>query len=253
MYNLYKAIHHRMQKFLTAETTLTSDASAGSSTLNVTDATLFDYEGLNDNVPTIMLMDNDTSGKKSGSGFQGAELIDVDSVDTDTNTITTQTNLSSSWLASNGALIRRAPGSQVVKEVIIGDLAVVKKFPTVCVVPTNETIDWFTMPGGTIENITIDFMIYTAGGDTETATEEMLKLTKVVKWILMSNLHIQVSGTDSVYSVTSKAIVSNIDYGYIQKGSELLKSSKLTWNGDLYVLREYLGTKVSTPALYTGD
>jgi len=251
MYNIYKAIQHRMQKFLMAEATLTANASAGDGSITVDDATLFDFEGLNGHVPTVILMDNNTTGKRLGSGYAGAELIDVSSVDTDTNIITFSTNLQRNWLTSATSVVMRAPGSTVVKKVVIGDLAVIKQFPTICVVPTNETLDWFTMPGGTRETVTIDFMIYAEEGDTETATEEVLRLTEVVKWILMSNLHIQERNADSVYAVTSKAMVSNIDYGMIQKGSEFLKAVKLTWTGELYMQRDYMYSNAT--ALYTGQ
>lgn len=252
MYNIYKAIHHRMEKFLMAKTNLASNASSGTRVLNVDDATLFGFEGLNSNVPTIILQNDNTSGDLDDDGnLYSTEFAEVQSVDTDTNEIILLENLSSSWLTSDNATIQRAPGETVVQQVIIGDLAVVTDFPTVCVVPTNESLDWFTMPGGTKETVNIDFMIYTADGDTEDATEELMRLTSVVKWILMSNLHIQEKGTDSVYGVTSKAIVSNIDYGTIQKGSEFLKAAKLTWTADLYVLRDYMAS--NTVALYEGD
>lgn len=251
MYDIYKSIQDRMRKFLTAETTLSSDASIGDTFVNVTDATNFGFEGLNDNVPNIIFMDDNTSGKKIQGGLEGTEPVIVSSVDTDTNIVTFESPLTRAWTTTDGAYIQRFPGETVVNRVIIGDLQVNTKYPLICVVPTNETMDWFTMPGGTRETFTIDFMIYVSDGDTESATEELLKLTKVVKWILMSNLHIQVRGADSIYGVTSKAIVSNVDYGVIQKGSEFLKAAKLTWTGEVYMLRDYLAQNDN--ALYTGD
>jgi len=252
MYNIYKAIHHRMEKFLMASSSLSADASAGAFSLQVEDASYFGFEGLIPKIPYVAIMDDNTTGLPTAdAGFEGVELIQVSRVDTDTNTIFFETALENNWTTADNALIQRAPGETIIRKVVIGDLAVINDFPAVCVVPTNESLDWWTMPGGTKETVSIDFMVYVSEGDTETATEDLLKVTSVIKWILMSNLHIQVKGASSVYGVTSKAIVSNIDYGVIQKGSEFLKAGKLTWTGELYVLRDYMYQQSN--ALYEGD
>jgi hypothetical protein len=142
-------------------------------------------------------------------------------------------------LTDNGSIIRRAPGGVPVEDVKIGDLAVVTKFPTVCIVPTNKSIEW-TAISLSKDTISIDFLIYVSEGDTERATIDLLKLTDVVEWILMSNLHIKPEGQHQDYEVTSAAMVRNIDYGTIQKGSEFLKASKLTWTAELVYARDYL-------------
>ncbi len=252
MYSLYRSIKDRMERYLRASTLLTQNAAAGSQILHVEDAKYFGFEGLNKYCPHIILMDSRTTGERTeDGGYSGAELIKVENVDISGNTIYLQTPLKNDWLLSRTAEIARAPGEVIVNDVVIGDLQVVQKFPTVCVNPTSKSMQWYTMPGSTNEKCNIEFLVYVAGGGTEQATTDLLKLTDAVEWILMSNLHIQVSEEISQYAVTSAALVDNISYGVIQKGSEFLKASKLSWTGNVTMLRDYLlGNRTS---LYPGE
>jgi len=252
MYKLYKAIKDRMERYLRASTILTDDASAGDLTISVEDARYFGFDGLNRHVPYVILMDSNTTAERLEDGsFYGGELIKVETVDISANTITFQTPLQEDWLVSNAAWVSRAPGEVVVNDVVIGDLAVVQKFPTVCVNPTNKKMQWYTMPGGTKETCNIEFIIYVEGGGTEQASIDMLKLSEAVEWILMSNLHIQVADETSEFAVVSASLVGDTNYGLIQKGSEFLKSAKLSWSGDIIMVRDYLYNKDT--ALYPGD
>jgi hypothetical protein len=91
-----------------------------------------------------------------------------------------------------------------------------------------------------MDTMSIDFMIYVDGADTDRATEDMLKITDVVEYILMTNLHIPPTGATKDYQVTSHAKINTIDYGTVQKGSQFIKASRITWDADMYLWRGYL-------------
>ena len=239
MAKLYSTVKKRLERYLTASSTLSANATTGDKSITVTNANDFGFQGLIDQYPNLILMDNNTSGEPTSTGFRGAEIIEALDVDISTGVITLNTPLTRDWTTANAAYAKRAPAGVPIKDVKIGDLAVVSKVPTICVVPTNESIEWSAFHTSK-ERITIDFMVYVDKGDTERATTFLLEITAVVKWILMSNLHIKPEDDSSETSVTSYALVEDVDYGSIAKGSEFLKSSRLTWVGDIYVGRDYL-------------
>jgi len=237
MYGLYRTVRDRLRRYLMASETLTVDGLTGASTLTVADSDSFGFEGLIDEYPTVVLMDNETTGERTDTGILGAELINVDSVDGPT--INLASNLTGDWLTSKISTVTRAPAGVTVRQVVIGDLEVINIFPTICVVPANKTREWYTL-SGTWETMNIDFMIYVQHGNTELATIDLLKITDVVEWILMSNLHLAPQGSTDLTNITSRAIVPNVDYGIVQKGSTFLKAAKVTWTGEVYITREYL-------------
>jgi len=237
MYGLYKTVRDRLKRYLMASESLTADSLIGTNTVTVADSDSFEFQGLTDDYPTVILMDNETTGQRIEEGYAGAELINVSSVDGPT--ITFDSNLTDDWLLSKSSTITRAAGGVPVRQVVIGDLEVINVFPTVCVVPMNKTRDWYIL-SGTWEVMSIDFMIYVEHGGTELATIDLLKVTDVVEWILMSNLHLAPQGSSDLTNITSRAIVSNVDYGVVQKGSAFLKAAKVTWTGEVCITREYL-------------
>ena len=237
MWRIYQAMKDRMSQYLLAETTLTADASAGDISIQVSDTTDLGYQGMNNSYPTVLFMDNNTTGQRISGGFEGTEEIDIDLIYG--NNIQFKTPLQNDWLISNTAKIKRAPAGVPVDSVIVGDVAVIPKFSTVCVVPTDKSIDWWTL-SGTRDTVNIDFMVYVTDDDTESATIYLLKLADVVEWILMSNLHIQPEGYTKDREVTSKAMVTRVQYSTIAKGSEFLKAATLTWNAELFFWRGYL-------------
>jgi len=241
MYRLYSTVKERLARYLMADTTLGFDVSAGDRTITLADNfKSFGFESLNDLYPTIGLMDDNTDGSPDGlGGFIGIDLIDLTDVDTSTGVVTSQSEILNNWTQANGTIVQRAPAGVFVKRVVIGDLSIITDYPTVCVVPTNKTIEWSALHTS-IDRVSIDIMIYTESGDTEQGTIDMLKLTDVVEWMLMSNLHLTVENAVNPYEVTSAAMVKNIDYGVVQKGNEFLKVSKIIWEGELHKTRDYL-------------
>jgi len=219
---------------------LSVDASSGQKLAYVDNVTDFGFDGLNKEFAHVLIMDDDTTGRPIEGGIEGAELIEIDSVDIPTNLITFKTNLENSWTTAKNTTIVRAPGGIPVKTVRMGDVRVVKQFPAVTVIPRNKNIEWVLMPGGTKETMNIDFMVYTRSQGGETTIEDNIKLTDVVEWILMSNLHIHPYEHTDPNEVTSKAGVGSIEYGVIQKGSEFINSARVSWSGDIYYIREYL-------------
>lgn len=238
MYRIYKAVQERMETFLMAESNLTINASTGTNEVTVEDSSLFNYEALNSYYGTVMLKDDDTTGEIGLNGEpEGVEFIKIDNVSGDR--IIFQSNLQRSWTTAKNAKIVRAPNEVIVQDVIIGDVRVETSYPAVCVIPVSKQIEWWTL-SGTHDAVSIDFIVYSKDTDTEKGVESMLKLTDVVEHILMSNLHINVKDCEYKFEATSRAIVSNIDYATIQKGSEFLQASRLSWKGDMYFWRLFV-------------
>jgi hypothetical protein len=229
----------RTKRYLMAQGEILTDITEGQTEVKVNNIDDFGFDGLIEFFPTVIFMDNNTTGEIVEGEISGGELIDVLSVDVTTGIMKFRTPVKRDWLISDGAYVRRAPGGVPIKSVVIGDLSVVSNFPTVCINPTNKSIDWYTL-SSTKENVSIDFLVYIENGNTEMATLELLKITDVVEWILMSNLHIKPYNESEECSVTSYAMVKNIDYGVIQKGSEFLKAAKLTWEAELHYVRDYV-------------
>jgi len=237
VYRIYQAIKNRMSDFLMAQANLTVSCSAGQNYIDVDDATNFTTEAINNSFPTVILMDNSTSGKKTSTGYKGAELIDVEKVET--NRIYFQTSTSRAWELGSSAVVRRAPGGVPFRNVFIGDRRVIKAFPALCVIPINKTIEWHTL-SGTMDKVNVDFLVYVRDTDTEEAEIELLKVCDAIEWILMSNLHIQPYGYNKDREKASVSKVNTIDYGIVNKGSEFLKAARLSWSADLYFWRGYL-------------
>lgn len=237
MWRIYQAMKDRMAQYLLAESNLTANAHQGSDIITVEYTSDFNAEGINNSYPQCILVDKNTTGIQIPGGLEGTEVVEIDTIDN--SNISLRSNLSNNWLVSNNARLKRAPNGVPIDDVIIGDLAVIPKFPVVCVIPVSKSIQWKTF-SGTMETVGIDFMVYSVDDDTENAQISLLKVTDVVEWILMSKLHIHPFGFTLDREVTSNAIVSSIDYGTIAKGSTFLKAAKLTWTADLYFWRGYL-------------
>lgn len=241
MYSIYSTVKERLSRYLMAESLLLEDSFSGSNELSIAseDINSFNEDSLNDIYPHLILMDENTTGERDATGFEGAELVIVTSLDHSKGKIYLRDPLKRDWLSSAKSHIRRSPGGVPVAEVKIGDIKVVSRYPTVCVVPTTKSIQWFTL-NSTKDTVSIDVMIYVESGDTEQGTIDMLKISDVVEWIMMSNLHLKVEGAVSPYAVTSNAGVKDVNYGVIQKGNEFLKASKVSWFGELHIDRSYL-------------
>jgi len=241
MFHLYKAVANRMERLLMASANLSEDCLSGSNILNLSDSSDFTWENLNIRYPEVVLQDSTSvcTGKPIPGGYDGMPEYDVINVSNEKNEIILDGNVSKDWLVSNSAKVRRAPGGIIVKDVRLGDLAVVNIFPTVCIVPSSKRIEWKTF-SGTMDTMSIDFIIYVEGADSDRSTEDMMKVTDVVEYILMTNLHIQPVGAKRDYQVTSSAKINSIEYGVVQKGSQFVKAAKITWDADMYIWRGYL-------------
>ncbi len=241
MYHLFKAVKDRLENLLMAEENLSEDALTGTNLIKVSSTKYFNWQNFNNKYPEIVLQDGTAgcSGRPIAGGYEGMPQYDISSIDQVNKEITLKSNVEKDWTVSNGAKIRKAPSGILVRDIRIGDLAVVNVFPTICVVPTSKRIEWKTL-SGTMDSMSLDFIIYVDGADTDRATEDMLKITDVVEYILMTNLHIKPEGATQDYQVTSHAIINSIDYGVVQKGSQFIKASRITWEADMYLWRGYL-------------
>lgn len=226
-----------MIDFLMAEVRLTQDAHEGDTKIIVDDISHFSKEAVNNDFPTIMLMDKNTTGKRVEGGFEGTELVYIQ--DTYANVIELAAPLNRDWTVNGLSFARRAPGGVPVGKIIIGDVQVAEKFPFIAINPVSKAISWKTL-SGTMEKDRIDFIVHVKDDDTETATELVIKVADAVEWILMSNLHIQPYGYTSTWSKTSMAMIEAVNYGTIQKGSSFLKVATISYVMDSYMFRGYL-------------
>jgi len=236
MYNLYRAVQQRLETLLTAEATLTSDLLTGETEVFVDDATNFGTESIIGDYNNILLYDSATTGKRIEGGYQGTEIVNADSVYVTSNKINLKTAVTRDWLTSSSAKIKRAPAGINVHDVIYGDLSVIKKFPSVCVSPTTESMEWVFFYGSK-ETVNMEIMVYVQQSGSENALKDVTKLADAIKWILMSNLHITPIGESAP---TSRAIVPSVEYGNIQKGSTFLKAARINWTGEVYYDRNYV-------------
>lgn len=237
MYHIYNRVKERMGELLMAETNISQNVNSGSKIINVEDGTYFNYEGINERYPEIAILDKNSTARRIGSGYEGVDIHNLTNAYEDTLEI--EDGVSQNWTTDNDARVIRAPAGEMVRQVKIGDLAVIKNFPTLCIIPDSKNISWYTL-SGTMETITIDFLLYAMAGDTEQATEVQMKLADVIEYILMSNLHIAPTGSTKAYQVTSRAMCKRVKYGTIEKGSQFIKAATLTWEADMYIWRGYL-------------
>lgn len=245
MYRLYQSMVDRMENFFLTKPLLTEDAHIGDTEITVDDASPFTKEGINNSFPEIFLMDTDTTFKPISNGREGASLVRIESVDSDTK-ITLQSPLTRDWLVSKGSFARRAivgsagdTSGEVVGKIVLGEVEVIDKFCAIAIIPSSKTINWKTL-SSTMDKITINFIVYTKKGDNDRAAKSVLILADIVEWILMSNLHIYPVGYFNNNQRTNIARVTDINYGTIQKGSTYLKAATLTWQADMHFFRGYL-------------
>ena len=249
MYRIYRGIKDRVENFVTAESFLSANAGAGSIRLEVQDASYFGQEAINNSFPTLLLMDSATTGKKIQGGFEGTELVYIKNIYN--NIIELQAPLVRNWNVSSQSKVKRALAGIPIGKVLMGEIAVATKFPYISVNPVRKNISWRTL-SGTMDKVSIDFIVYIKDDDTESATELILKASDCLEWILMSNLHIKPLGFTKPYEVTSMAMVTGVNYGTIQKGSEFLKAATLTWEADIYYFRSYLTSQGYIDSMNSG-
>ena len=238
MARFYRSVKNRLERYLMHRQDITSNSASGTKEVYVNNAGNFGFQSLINDYPYIILMDNNTTGEVTEDGFEGAEIVKVKNINESEGIIYLQDNLENDWTVDNETYVTRCPAQMPIRQVIIGDLSVINIFPTVCIVPTTESIEWAFLHGSK-ETISIDFIIYVERGDTEFGTLSLMDLTAVIKWILMSNLKIR-SDDKNPFSVLSHSKINTIDYGTISKGSEFVKASKISWEGEYYVDRKYL-------------
>lgn len=238
MYRVFKAMEERMTELLMGSSELTVDAAAGSKEITVANSELFGLKALNDYYGTVMLKDDNTTGEIGLDGqIEGVEFVKVDHISGDK--VVLQTPLENSWSTANNALVVRAPNEVIIQDVIMGDVRVETSYPAVCIIPSSKQISWVTL-SGTMDAISIDFIVYSRDTDTESGVESVIKLADVIEHILMHNIHINLKDCEYQFERTSKSIVSNVDYATIQKGSEFLQAARLNWKADLYTWRLYV-------------
>lgn len=239
MYHIFIAVKNRIQNLIMASEPLIEDSLVGTNTIKLGDSKNFIWENFNKRYAQVILQDNDSTGRRVSGGYEGMTEYTIIDIDNESNELRISGEFEKNWTVANNSKIRRSPGGILVKDVRIGDLEVINQFPTICLVPNSKRLEWKTL-SATQDTISLDFLVYIEGADTDRATEDMLKVTDVLEYILMTDLHIKPLGAEQEYQVTSHAKINSIDYGTIQKGSQFVKASRITWDADLYHWRGYL-------------
>lgn len=235
-FNLYDTVRKRFERLIMPSATLILDAAAGNTRLYCNDLSNFGEDNFILQYNDIILMDKNSTGQKTETGYFGSEILKVSGINYAQNVIELQTPLTRAWTVANQSFVKLCPSGVVVKDVYIGDINVAKDFPCVSINPVSKSTSWAFLQG-TKEVITIDFSVYVKDAISGAATDDLMKLTDIVEWILMSNMHIIPKDQEQP---TSQSMVKDIQYGVIQKGSTFLKASKLTWSADLYIDRFYI-------------
>lgn len=234
---LFEAMKNRIEYFFLEKVNITVDAAAGSRFIKVDSTSPFSVQGISRDFNNVLIWDNTTTGKLIQGGYQGADLNRIENVSNRT-TIKLEEPLTRDFPVSQCPILVRAPGGVRLRSVILGDVRVRAKYPAITVVPKTKNINWTTM-SGTTDKVVIDFMTYVKDDDTQDASLAIYRLTDALEWLLMSNLHIVPLNSRYKFEVTSKATVTNIDYGNVSKGSEFLKASRITWEADQYFWRMF--------------
>lgn len=252
MYRFAKAIQNRFDYFLMTKVNLVQDAPAGADTIYVDDIGPFTNEALHNSYPTIMIMDDDTSGRPLGGGaYEGTELLYIEDTLKPPTAIKLQSPLTRSWTVGKNAYVRRTLNNVPLGKILLGEIGVVTKFPYMSIMPKSKRLEWKTL-SSTNETLSFDIVVYDTKKDTQEATENILKLADAIEWILMSKLHIQPIGYENPWEVSSIAMAKDIQYGTIQKDSTFMKAATLNYEAILHFWRGYLTTQGQTDAWTSG-
>ena len=245
MYNFTQSIKQRLEFYFLGKVNATASALTGEKKIVVDSTSPFTSQAIIKNLNQIILWDDTTTGKLIQGGYEGAQILSIKDVTDDT--IYFEEPLTRDYLLSNNPIVLRAPGGERLNSVILGDVRVKAKYPAIIIVPSSVSPNWTTL-SGTTDKIVINFIVYVKDDDSEDTTRVLLKITDALEWILRSSLHIPPTNAKYVFERTSKAYVTNISYGTIEKGSEFLKAATITWEGDAYIWQSFItkqGTSLS--------
>jgi len=229
MIDIVLALKKRIERFMLASSATTEDASVGSNQIkiDIVDAMFFDIVKQYKSRPKIGIYIENTNI---------LTLHKVEHVDRATGTLTISPNLVDN--VPSGSFVERWPGQERFNRVYIGDVEVIYDLPAIVIAPMNMQREWVTLPTGADEKFNIDISIYVQDDGNEESTLTLLSAAQELDDLLMADLHIRIpvlpeSPADHVYN----SLVTQVDYGYIQKGTAFIKAAQLHWFATEYMLR----------------
>jgi hypothetical protein len=249
MFHFTEAIKNRLSFFFLTKANATADALIGENKIIVDSTSPFTAQSVIRSLDKVIIWDDTTTGKLIQGGYEGAQILTIKYISG--TKLYFEETINKNFLLSNNPVVLRAPGGSRLNSIILGDVRVKARYPCIAVVPTNVAPTWTTL-SGTTDKISIDFIVYVKDDDTEDATGMLLKITDALEWVLRSNLHIAPTNAVYTFERTSKAYVTNIRYGTIEKGSEFLKAASITWEADAYTWQSFITAQGSSPTELPG-
>lgn len=229
MIDVVLALKKRIERFMLADSATTQQANAGDTIIyiNPVDSQFFDLVPQYKSRPKIGIYIEDSNIMT---------LHKIESVNRQTGEIGISPALVDNVPA--GSAVERWPGQERFYRVYIGDVEVIYDLPAIVISPMSMKREWVTLPTGADEMFNIDISIYVKDDGNEESTLTLLSAAQELDDLLMADLHLRIptnleSPSDRVYN----SLVSQIDYGYIQKGTAFIKAAQLHWFATEYVIR----------------
>ena len=97
------------------------------------------------------------------------------------------------WAAATNSLVQKTLAYQPLKRIHIGDLRQIPSFPTITIVPTNESNEWMTL-GSTSHEYRASIRTYVLMDNFEKANEVLMRYTEYIREILVDHIRPIITG-----------------------------------------------------------
>jgi hypothetical protein len=247
MIDIASALKLRLKKFLQAYFYTTEEALVGSKRL-IGDPSLvqyFDMVGLTKSKP------------KLGINLSTNNLViynSINKVDRTTGEVFLVNPLESTIPV--GSLVKRTPGWMDITDIQIGDRDVITNVPSIYIIPVNMDRKWLALPTYTDETFHFKINMYVRDDGLESSTLLLMGATQELDDLLMCDLHLKVPTEPAGQPVyVYNSLPSSVDFGFIQKGTAILKASSITWSANEAFVKRIVSmyTNYSHFNYYPGD
>lgn len=222
MIDIASSLKLRLKKFLQAFSYTTEEALIGTKRLigDPVQIQYFDMVGLTKSKPKI------------GISLSANNIViynSINKVDRKTGEIFLTNPLEAT--VPSGSLIKRTPGWMDITDIQIGDRDVITNVPSIYIIPVNMDRKWLALPAFADETFTFKINIYVRDDGLESSTLLLMGATREVDDLLMCDLHLRIPTEPAgqpgfVYN----SLPNSVDFGFIQKGSAILKASSISWS-----------------------
>lgn len=231
MINIVLALKKRLERFIMAESVLTEACSPGDNTIKIrtTDSMFFDIVNHYKSKPRIVIYNPNSS-----TSYDSYHSLTA--VDRSTGTLSVFPDLADSF--DEGCRVKRCPGQQIFNRILIGDVSQKYELPAIVISPSHQSRKWVTLPTGSDEKFEINISVCIQDQGNEEAELSLLSAVQEIDDLLMADLHLRVpSGPNDQSDRVYNSLVSDIDYGYIQRDTAFIKAATLSWFADQYIIR----------------